>query len=221
VKSIGALLDTNVRLSTYTHSWVYARRREHRGNRFVTWIDEVPALRILRNQTPEQCRAIYESLGMIAEMSRQGFVALYESDEILAEFLNFRPAGFGLGKFDVFSEVKIKHVRAPIARGFVIDASYTPNGTREAWHAFLAQIRHPRFLKLLKRTGGDHAADLYHVWEAEHNGLDAFVTLDVKFVKAVTKPKALETAVKICTPSEFILWVTMKNSGDSDADLGA
>lgn len=146
---------------------------------------------------------------------------LYESDEILAELLNFRPAGFGLGKFDVFSGVKIKHVRAPIPMGFVIDASYTPNRAREAWHTFLAQIRHPRFLKLLKRTGGDYAGDLYHVWAAEHNGIDAFVTLDGKFVKAVTKPKPLETTVKICTPAEFILWVTTKNSGDSGADLGA
>ncbi|MFZ0771718.1 MAG: hypothetical protein WCA49_12080 [Candidatus Sulfotelmatobacter sp.] len=212
MKNISALLDTNVRLSVHTHSWAYTRRSEHRGGRFVTWIDETPVPRILRGQTPEQCKAIYESLGVIAGMSRRGLVTLYESDETLAEFLNFRPAGFGLGEFDVFSGIKIGHARAPIARGFTIDASYTPNGARKAWHAFLAQIHHPRFLKFLKRTGGAHAADLYHVWEAEYNGIDAFVTLDVTFVNAVTKPKPLETLVKVCTPAEFISWMPTKIS---------
>jgi predicted nucleic acid-binding protein len=207
---IGALLDTNVRLSTFTHTWAYTRHSERRGNRFVAWIDEIPKPRILRNKTLEQSKSIYESLKIIAEMSRQGLVTLYESDETLAEFLNFRPAGFGLSKFDVFSGVKIEHARAPIARRLKIDASYTPNDARKAWHTFLAQISHPRFLKLLKRTGGDHAADLYHVWEAEHNGIDAFVTLDVKFVNAVTKPKPMGTPVRICTPSEFVLWIRMR-----------
>ena len=207
MSSIGVLLDTNVRLSTYTHIWAYTRRSERRGNKFVTWIEETPAPRILRNMTLERSNSIYESLKRIAEMSKQGLVTLYESDETLAEFLNFRPAGFGLAKFDIFSGVTIRHARAPVARGFRIDASYTPNGARKAWHTFLEQISHPRFLKLLERTGGDHAADLYHVWEAEHNGIDAFVTLDRKFVNAVTKPKPLETPVKVCTPSQFTLWI--------------
>jgi hypothetical protein len=96
------------------------------------WTEEVAAPRILRGQTPEQCKAIYESLSAIAEMSRKGLVRLYESDETLAEFLNFRPAGFGLGEFNLFSGIEIKHVRAPIARGFVIDANYSPDGARKA-----------------------------------------------------------------------------------------
>jgi len=90
----------------------------------------------------------------------------------------------------------------------VIDANYTPDKARADLHGFLEQIRHPRYLKLLKRTGGAHKADLYHVWEAEHKELDAFVTLDVTFINAVTIPKPIETTVKICTPSQFVEWVS-------------
>jgi predicted nucleic acid-binding protein len=162
----------------------------------------------------EQSNAIYGSLKTMAEMAKAGLVTLYESDETLAEFLNFRPAGFGLGTFDQLGGIKLKHARAPIARGFTI-ASYSPNRARKAWHIFLPQIKHPRFIELLKRTGGDHAADLYHVWEAEHNGIDAFVTLDVKFINAVTKPKPLRTPVRICTPSEFVSWASASTTGIS------
>ena len=208
MKRIGALLDTNIQLSRFTHKWAYTQRTERRRNRVATWIEEIPTLRVLRGKTPEQSNSIYDSLKEIARMARGGLVTLYESDETLTEFLNFRPVGFGLGKFDVFGGVRIKHARAPIDRGFKIDATYTRERARNDWHAFLVQIDHPRFLKLLKHTGGEHKADLYHLWEAEHNRLEAFVTLDVRFINAVSNPKSIETLVKICTPAEFVEWVS-------------
>jgi hypothetical protein len=85
----------------------------------------------------------------------------------------------------------------------VIDWRYTPERARNAWHLFLSKIQHRRFLELMKATGGNHPADLYHLWEAEHNGLEYFITLDVKFVNAVSKPKPLRTPVKVCTPEQF------------------
>ena len=209
MRNIGALLDTDVQRSRFTHTWAYTKHTDLRRNRWAAWIEEKPALRRIR-KTVEASSLIYESLKKIAKMAQEGLVTLYESDETLAELINFHPPGFGLGEFDVFREVEIKHARAPLARGFKIDANYTPNGARDEWHAFLATIDHPRFLKLLEHTGGHHAADLYHVWEAEHNGIDAFVTLDVKFVNAVTKPKPLETLVKVCTPAEFVSWIPTK-----------
>lgn len=208
MRKIGALLDTNIQLSRFTHKWNYAQHTEHRMDRATSWIEEKPIPRILRGKTVEQSSSIYESLTDIAKMVKDGLVALYESDETLLEFLNFRPVGFGLGEFDVFRGITIKHARAPFARGFRIDASYTPNGARAAWQLFLSQVQHPHYLKLLKHTGGAHKADLYHVWEAEHNELDAFVTLDVTFVNAVSNPKPIKTSVNICTPSEFVRWAT-------------
>lgn len=166
----------------------------------------------IRN-TMEESDTVYQALQRIATVAKQGLVALYESDETLAEFINFHPRGFGLGQFDVFREVEIKHVRAPIARGFRIDGDYSPDRARANWHAFLDQIQHPRYLPLLKRTGGAHKADLYHVWEAEHNELDAFVTLDTTFIKAVSIPKPIETTVKICTPAQFVSWVSQAIGG--------
>lgn len=46
------------------------------------------------------------------------------------------------------------------------------------------------------------------MWEAEHNNLDAFVTLDEKFVRAVTIPNLIETPVKILTPRKFVEWIS-------------
>jgi hypothetical protein len=165
----------------------------------------------MRN-TVKESTSVFESLKQIAMMAKEGLVTLYESDETLAEFINFHPPGFGLGEFDVFRDVQIKHARAPLSRGFKIDAGYSPNVARAQRHAFLDQIRHLRYLKLLKRTGGAHKADLYHVWEAEHNRLDAFITLDVTFINAVTIPKPIETPVRICTPSQFVQWVSQVRS---------
>jgi len=207
MKTIAALLDTNIQLSRLTHSWSYTQHTRQSGRRVTTWIEERPTSRILRGKTLEQSNLIYEALKRMARMGKDGLVTLYESDETLAEFLNFRPAGFGLGKFDVFGGLRIRHARAPMTRGFKIDATYTREGARDDWHAFLAQIDHPRFLKLLKHTGGGHKADLYHLWEAEHNEFEAFVTLDVRFINAVSNPKPIETSVKICTPSKFVQWV--------------
>lgn len=208
MSKLTALLDTNIQLSRSTHKWAYTQYTERRNHRVTTWIEEHPEPRTLRNKTLEQSSSIYDSLERIGRMARGGLLTLYESDETLAEFLNFRPAGFGLGRFDLFRDVKIQHVRAPLPRGFRIDMDYTPDRAREAFHVFLSQIRHPRYLKLLKRTGGAHKADLYHVWEAEHNELDAFITLDEKFVNAVSKPKPIDTPVKICTPLQFLEWTS-------------
>jgi len=212
MKTIAALLDTNIQLHRFTHKWTYTQHTHHSGHRATTWIEEKAVPRIIHGKTLEQSNSIYAALKAIARMAGDGLVMLYESDETLAEFLNFRPAGFGLGEFDVFSRVKIKHARAPIARGFMIDGTLTREGARSDRHAFLEQIDHPRFLKLLKHTGGAHKADLYHLWEAEHNDLDAFVTQDVTFVNAVSNPKPIETSVKICTPSKFAQWVLQGQS---------
>jgi hypothetical protein len=211
VKNIGALLDTDVQRSRFTHKWAYTKHFELRKDRFTAWIEEKPEPRRIRN-TVKESNSVFESLKKIAMMAEGGLVTLYESDETLAEFINFHPPGFGLGEFDVFRDVQIKHARAPLARGFKIDAGYSPNVARDQFRAFLDKIQHPRYLKLLRRTGGTHKADLYHLWEAEHNRLDAFVTLDVTFINAVTIPRPIEPPVRICTPSQFVQWVSQVRS---------
>jgi len=174
------------------------------ANRVVTLNVATPVPRNLRNQTKEQSEATYEALKLIGGMAKKGRVLLYESDEVLLERLNFRPATLSGTEFDTFQGVPHQRARAPLTRTFVIDWRYTPEAARASWHEFLSRIKHPRFLKLLKATGGSHAADLYHLWEAEHNGLEYFITLDRKFVNAVTRPKPLDTPVKICTPEQFV-----------------
>jgi predicted nucleic acid-binding protein len=207
MRRVRALLDTSVRLSTTTHELICAWNAQRTKSAFTQWLSEAPTLRVFRNKTYGQSVAIYSSIRKLAELAKNGTVILYESDETLAEFLNFRPpTGFGVVEYDLLRDVKIQHVRAPIARGFVIDANYSPTQARQAFRDFLGQVTHPRFQQLLKFTAGSHAADIYHLWTAEHSGIEAFITIDIKFVNAVTKPKPIDSPVKVCTPAEFVQW---------------
>jgi predicted nucleic acid-binding protein len=153
---------------------------------------------------------IYDAIRKIGELARAGIVTLYDSDETLAEFLNFRPTALGMANYDLLSDVQIRHARAPISRGFTIDVNYSPRRAREKWKDYLAHIEHPRFRELLRFVAPKHAADVYHLWEAEHNGIDAFITLDNKFVNATTKPKPIASPVKIFMPAQFVEWMSQK-----------
>jgi len=183
---IKALLDTNIWPSTVTHNWIPFPQTLTWGSHSVRMDVVVPVPRLLRNKTQDESNAIYESLKQIAEMSNNGRLIPYQSDEITIERLYRRHPGLRGTEFDVFSGITCEHARAPIMRGFTITPAYSRQRATEDWNNFLAKIRHPRFLELKKETGGNHCADLYHLWEAEHNGLDCFITLDVRFINATT-----------------------------------
>jgi uncharacterized protein len=198
------LLDTNIWVSTVTHNWILVPQTLRRGSTVTTVEIARPRPRSFRNKTQEDSDRIYEALKRIAEMAKAGQAILYESDEILLEGLNLRQPGLRGTEFDVFHGVRHQRARAPLSRTAVIDYSYSPDTARRAWQEFLSQIRHPRFLALKKATGGNHLADLYHVWEAEHNSLEYFVTLDAKFVNAVSNSRHFDSVVRVCTPTQLV-----------------
>lgn len=60
-----------------------------------------------------------------------------------------------MGEFDALGGVTIRHARAPHARGFRIDANYTPDGARTDLLAFLERIQHPRYCDSLNERAGN------------------------------------------------------------------
>ncbi|MHB8502621.1 MAG: hypothetical protein ACYDHE_16985 [Candidatus Acidiferrales bacterium] len=172
----------------------------------------VPVPRLLRNKAQDESNAIYESLKQIAEMSNNDRLIPYQNDEIRIGRLHRRHPGLRGTEFGVFSGITCEHAQAPIVRGFTITPAYSRQRATEDGNNFLANIHHPRFLELKKATGGNHCADLYHLWEAEHNALDCFITLDVRFINAVTNPKPLKTSVKVGTPIQFVKWISKQQS---------
>lgn len=206
-----ALLDTSIYPSTVTHDATATRRVAQRGNRLVMWIEEAPVRRRLRGKTQEESDAIYRSLDQMAEMARDGALVPYDSDETIFESLYLHLPALRGSQFDVFRGVKRRIAQGPLRRTYMIEGCFSEEQARFSKEQhnrdreqFLENINHPRFLKMKKRTGGSHLADLYLVWTAEENSLDYFITLDTTFLNAVTLPKPLDTAVKLCTPMQFV-----------------
>jgi hypothetical protein len=175
------------------------------------WLDETPVRRRLRGKTQDESDAIYRALNRIADGARNGALSLYDSDETIFEGLYLQIPALRGGQFDAFRGVQRGIVQGPLRRTYVIEGSFSEEQARLSKEErnrdrqqFLQNIRHPRFLKMKKRTGGAHLADLYLVWTAEVNSLDYFITLDTTFLSAVTLPRPLDTAVKLCTPMQFV-----------------
>jgi hypothetical protein len=159
---------------------------------------------MLRNKSHGESQAIYDALEAIAEMSRAGAAILYRSDETTFEGMNLRHPTLRGTEFDVFSGVDCKFVRGPLRRDFTITSDSSREELKGEWYQFLGSIRDSRFLDLKRATSGNHTADLYHLWTAEHNELDYFITLDEKFVNAVTLPTPIQSSVIVCTPHNFL-----------------
>ncbi|MGB6119497.1 MAG: hypothetical protein WBF87_14875 [Mesorhizobium sp.] len=84
---------------------------------------------------------------------------------------------------------------------------------------FLSGISHPRYLTLLKLTGGfqghdkplnlNQASDAFHLWCAESAAIDYFVTMDYKLVGLFEKNKN-KSNVSIVTPNTLLKSVVPK-----------
>lgn len=146
-------------------------------------------------------------LTTLAEAGKHGEVKYVVQDETIFEC-------WGLPKMDsrtgIFYGTPIEHVEAPIEYSRVLNG---PIGDAKCLQfSFLSSIKNSRFLKLQKMTGAyqgpgklnrNQLLDAFHIWCAEHNKCDFFLTLDLKLVNMLRgkKPYPLVEVVK---PSELI-----------------
>jgi hypothetical protein len=101
-------------------------------------------------------------------------------------------------------DAPIKYYRVLIGMG--IDS-------KEMQIKFLSGIKNKRFIELQKMTGayqGKHEInrsqllDAFHIWCAEHNKCDFFLTLDFKLLKVIRKNMKTEPIVHVVRPSELL-----------------
>jgi hypothetical protein len=201
---IAALLDANIRPSTVTHNLEIVPKTGRWANAEVTLNVWTPVRRRLTGKTQVESEAIYSAFAELARMSINGDVTLCNSDETFFESLYLKLPILRGTPFDALRGVKPKLVRGPLRRTYVIGAGYSRHEANDQWLHVLREIRDPRFLEMKKGRAEKHLADLYHLWTAEENSLDYFITLDCKFINAVTLPWPLETPVKVCTPMQFV-----------------
>jgi hypothetical protein len=78
-----------------------------------------------------------------------------------------------------------------------------PETQKELQLQFFRWIIHPRFLHLRNTLGEAQLADAFHLWTAEEAHLDAFLTMDKKFLNNVhTRSAAVNSTVSVLTPKE-------------------
>ena len=120
----------------------------------------------------------------------------------MEEFRQKGPSEGYLG-INLIRDVPVKHATCPIERSIVIGAGADTGITKDEQMAFFRSIQHPRFLQIRKAVGDAHVDDAFHLWSAEYNVLDAFLTLDERFRRAVfTKRKQIRSSVVVVNPRE-------------------
>jgi hypothetical protein len=199
--AIKALIDTNVWDCSVTHHLAQVQKTVRWGDGSVLTVLAEPQLRQIR-PTLQGSLSIYAALARIGDIGRAGGLTIYLSDEVRFERM-YRPIRFAMvPEHFVFHGVETRHISGPVRRDFIFTGrKNAANGERQQ---FFQTINAPRFMELRKRVANRHLLDLYHLWTAEHHELDSFITLDKKFVNAVTRPKPLETRVRVCTPIQFL-----------------
>lgn len=154
-----------------------------------------------------ELKAEAELLPTLAEAGKRGEVNYVIQMETLLE-------SWGLPKMDSetgkFYGAPIESVEAPIKYGRDV---FGPNfNTRDMQFSFLSSISNDRFLELQKMTGAyqgpgklnrNQLLDAFHIWCAEHNRCDYFLTLDFNLVKESRRPNR-HLLVEVVKPSELI-----------------
>ena len=145
-------------------------------------------------------------LPRLAESSKQGKVHFVMQFEARAE-------SWGIPNMDSptnqFYGAEIQLIEAPFKCSRVV-----AGGRKKEDHqyGFLQRVRHPRFDQLQKITGTlqgqnpknrNQLADAFHLWCAEHAGVEYFLTLDFKLQKQIYLSKH-HVQVQIVRPSELL-----------------
>ena len=116
-----------------------------------------------------------------------------------------------------FYGVHLEKVDAPVVYGRVIAGGF--ESPEERQFKFLSGLKHKRFIELQKLTGAyqgkqktnrNQLLDAFHIWCAEHNECDYFLTMDFKLIKVVSQSKRINLGVKLVRPSELL--AQLKNS---------
>lgn len=100
---------------------------------------------------------------------------------------------------------------APIKYGRIIAGGL--DDPMDMQFEFLANIKSRRFVELQKITGAyqgegnlnrNQLLDAFHLWCAEHNKCDYFLTLDFKLIRVLRQNRKLQLQVEVVRPSELL-----------------
>ena len=203
-------LDTNVLKFAATELPRLVPRQE-----LLNWggMDMEVTVHDLREVNPNELiknpelKAEADLLPRLASLGKSGCCEYVINVETLQESWGLRDMDSKNGRF---YGVPIDMVEAPVKYSRIAGGGGISSKDRQ--FRFLAGVNHPRFLELQKMTGAyqgeqgpnrNQLLDAFHVWCAEHNNCEFFLTLDFKLIKVIgLSPK--KSTVAAVRPSELL-----------------
>ena len=193
----------------------------------------------------EWLRDQIKCLPTVGRIAREGKVELYTYNELTNEEWK-RPGSFPANVLgNLLAGVTFKYVDAAVERSFFFDMDISENVSKEQvvkfckwlleaevetfadrlegqkkYSAFLLNnLREvERFREISKGLSGKQYPDAFHLWTAEVNCIKYFLTLDKKFINAMTTSKRIDLPCKILSPSDVLDMMEIKERDPFEYD---
>jgi len=158
--------------------------------------------------TNQELKSEVQLLPELAELGKSGKVQYAIQMETLLESWGIPNMDSSSGRF---YGVPYETVEAPIKYGRVVFSGF--GDSQKMQYEFLCGIRSPRFLELQKMTGAyqgegrinrNQLLDAFHLWCAEYNECDYFLTLDFKLIRVLQQNQKKTLQVTPVRPSELL-----------------
>jgi len=198
----------------------------------VQWVDVVGYMRKpLPNSKDQWKRKEIECLPTIGRIAREGKISLFTYFELLSEGWK-RSGSFPANSIgNIFSGVSINHVDAAVERSYFFQMELGQFIQTEKVIEYCKWLMTPGIEKLADRLSGNpdyplwllnnlrnvqrfrdlchglaekQYPDALHLWSAEVNGSNLFLTIDGKFIRAMTKSKNINLPCKPVSPAELL-----------------
>lgn len=204
-------IDTNVFKFAATQLPRFVPRRQSLnwgGQVHEVIVHDLVALNPNENIENPELKAEAELLPRLADLGKTNQVEYVIQTEALFESWGLPNMDSSTGKF---YGAPYKAVDAPISYGRVMFGGREDPG--EMQFAFLKSIRAKRFLELQRIAGAyqgegkfnrNQLLDAFHLWCAEHNKCDYFLTLDFKLIKLIGQNRKKQLPVRAVRPSELL-----------------
>lgn len=144
-------------------------------------------------------------IGLFEEHRRTAQLVFYTSVELAMERVRQKTPYEGYLGVNILERIRFQRAKSPVERTIVFSGLGDSIGVAEEDQMqFFEGIKNPRFQKIVKHLGSSHIDDAFHLWTAETNNLNVFLTLDFRF-KNVCRNQTKQIASPVCvmSPSEL------------------
>lgn len=161
------------------------------------------------NITNGDLKSEVELLPQLAKLGKTNRVEYVIQTETLFESWGLPNMDSSTGEF---YGTPCRAVDAPITYDRVLIGGHTDSG--EMQFDFLKSIRAKRFLEVQRITGAyqgegklnrNQLLDAFHLWCAEHNKCNYFLTLDFKLIRVLGQNRKKQLSVRAVRPSELLV----------------